>query len=611
MRAELEEQLKNLPDSPGVYLMKDKSGDIIYVGKAKSLRSRVRSYFRKGNHTYKTSIMIEYINDFEYIVTDTEVEAYILEANLIKKYSPKFNIRLKDDKSYPYIKITINDDFPRIFKSRILKKDGNKYFGPYADVDAIYKSIDIVKDIFKLRTCKKEIIAGKPEARPCLNFYIDKCSGPCIGAISQGEYQKNVDLIADFLAGQQDDLLKMVEKKMEQAADQRDFEKAAFYRDGKRALGEISSQQKIISGDESNRDVIAVATKPDSEIACAQVLIIRHGRLIGQDYIILEGGGNNSLPELIGSFILQYYSQTEDIPDEILTEVRPDDKEKISKVLNEQKGLKVYIKEPIRGQKKRLIELAQKNAAQNLARNAIKRRYQNERLAREHTELQEYLELENRPTYIEGFDISNIQGTDTVASLVVFKDGHPAKDQYRRFKIKTVEGADDYASMKEVVRRRYKRILKENNPLPDLVLIDGGKGQLNAAVEELDKLGLAQLDIIGLAKKEEEIFLPNKENPVMMPADSPGLHLIQRVRDEAHRFAVNYHRKLRSRRLTHSMLDQIPGVGPVRRKNLLEHFGSLAKIRSADKAELQEVSGISAATAEKIYSYLKEHVTSG
>ncbi len=609
--AEIEEQLKELPDSPGVYLMKNKSREVIYVGKAKSLRNRVRSYFRKGNHSYKNTILIRHIDDFNYIVTDTEVEAYILEANLIKKYNPKFNIRLKDDKTYPYLKITTQDDFPRIFKTRIVKKDGNKYFGPYADVDAIYKTIDLLKDIFKLRTCKKEIIAGKPESRPCLNFHIDKCSGPCIGEISKEEYRRDIELIADFLAGRQDNLIRLVTEKMEAAAANQEFEKAAFYRDGRKALKEMARQQKVISGDEGNRDVMAIATEPESDTACAQILIVRHGRLIGQDYILLEGAADTEEEELLSSFITQYYTQNQDIPEEILTYQRPDNQNKLKEFLSSQKGFKVRLHYPEKGEKKRLTDMARRNAEQNLKRSLIKKRYQQEKSAKELSQLQEYLELENKPFHIEGFDISNIQGTDTVASLVVFKHGEPAKDQYRRFKIKTVSGPDDFASMKEVIKRRYSRILDEGRKLPDLILIDGGKGQLNAAVEVLDRLELAHLDIIGLAKREEEVFLPGQSEPVILPANSPGLHLLQRVRDEAHRFAVNYHRKLRSRRLTHSMLDQIPGVGPSRRKSLLEHFGSLAEIRSASIEKLTEVSGISDATAEKIYNYLQEHVKPG
>lgn len=605
---EIKEQLAEIPDEPGVYQMKDISGEIIYIGKAKSLRRRIRSYFQAGNHTYKTRVMVKEIRSFDYIVTDTEVEAYILEASLIKKYGPKYNIRLKDDKSYPYIKITSQEDFPRIFKTRIIKKDGSDYFGPYVDVDAVYKTIELTKDIFQLRSCKKEIVAGNPLDKPCLNFHIEKCSGPCIGEISQADYQARVEKIARFLQGNHERLLKEVEKKMLAQAEKKQYEKAAYLRDGLEALEELARQQKVITGDSKNRDFLAVISAAESDLACVQVLIVRNGNLIGQDYMLLEGARQAPEKELISSFIQQYYNQTEELPEEILVNILPADKKMLVDSLGESQQRSIKIKKPARGQKRRLLQMALRNAEQNLQKSQIKHKYQRQRSQQEITELQEYLELETSPRHVEGFDISNLQGTDAVASLVVFKNGQPDKSQYRRFKIRTKEGPDDYAMMREVVGRRYSRILAEDKPLPDLIVIDGGKGQLNAAVKELDLLGLAQLDIIGLAKREEEVFLPGQKEPVIIPPDSPALHLLQRVRDEAHRFAVNYHRRLRSRRLTHSMLDQIPGIGPARREALLEHFGSLAKIRSASREDLQQVSGISTELSQVIRNYLDQHV---
>ncbi|ACL70370.1 excinuclease ABC, C subunit [Halothermothrix orenii H 168] len=601
----IEEQLKRLPDRPGVYLMKDETGEVIYVGKAKSLRRRVRSYFRKGNHTFKTKIMVKHIADFDYIVTDTEVEAFILEANLIKKYNPKFNIRLKDDKTYPYIKVTVQEDFPRIFKTRLVKNDGNRYFGPFTDVNAIYKTIDVLKDLFSLRTCKKNLEAGKPEKRPCLNYHIGKCVGPCIGAIDRNSYRELVDRVCLFLSGKQDELINEVEKEMYQAAEKKNFEKAARFRDAVRALKNISAQQKVMSSKNINQDIIALVEEEGE--ACVQVLFIRNGRLIGQEYFLMEGVDEESNTDIMVSFLQQYYEQAPEIPQEIVINTHVSQTELLEDWLQQKKGKKVKILIPLKGEKKRLVEMASKNASQNLKKELIRRKYQKQRNEKALDQLVEYLVLSSKPVHIEGFDISNIQGSDPVASMVVFKDGVPSKADYRRFRIKTVSGPNDFAMMQEVVKRRYSRLLEEEGDLPDLILIDGGKGQLNAALEVLKEMNLDYLDIAGLAKREEEVFLPGQKEPVIIPRKSPALHLLQRVRDEAHRFAVSYHRKLRSRRLTHTMLDEIPGVGPKRRKALLSHFGSLGAIRKATIGQLKEVDGISNKTARVIYDYLREH----
>ena len=603
----IEAQIKELPDKPGVYQMKDETGDIIYVGKAKSLRKRVRSYFRKANHTFKTKIMIDHIDDFDYIVTDTEVEAYILEANLIKKYQPKFNIRLKDDKSYPYIKVTTNEDFPRVFKTRVVKNDGNKYFGPFADVNAIYKTINVLKDLFSLRTCKREINEGETYDRPCLNYHIDKCHGPCIGEISKKEYNELIDKVLMFLSGRQTELIDKIEEKMYKASDNNDFENAAKYRDQMEALKEVTRQQKVMSASSKDQDIMAVAQGEEDQ-ACVQLLLVRNGRLMGQEHFILEGVAEENVEQIMGSFLQQYYEQAPQIPDEVLLNTEIDSTELLAQRLRQKKGRKVKVQKPVQGDKKRLIEMAMRNAKQNLKKEEIREKYRKKQTEQAIKELQAELDMDNPPEHIEGFDISNIQGRDSVASLVVFKGGTPSKQDYRRFKIKTVEGADDFASMQEVIERRYNRLLKEDRKLPDLILIDGGKGQLSAAYEILEKLDLKDQPVIGLAKKEEEIFKPNKSEPIIISHRSPALHLLQRVRDEAHRFAVSYHRKLRSRRLTHSLLDKIPGVGPKRRKALLRHFGSLGEIKKANITKLKQVEGISGKTARKIYDYLRENI---
>ena len=603
----IEAQIKELPDKPGVYQMKDETGDIIYVGKAKSLRKRVRSYFRKANHTFKTKIMIDHIDDFDYIVTDTEVEAYILEANLIKKYQPKFNIRLKDDKSYPYIKVTTNEDFPRVFKTRVVKNDGNKYFGPFADVNAIYKTINVLKDLFSLRTCKREINEGETYDRPCLNYHIDKCHGPCIGEISKKEYNELIDKVLMFLSGRQTELIDKIEEKMYEASDNNDFETAAKYRDQMEALKEVTRQQKVMSASTKDQDIMAVEQGEEDQ-ACVQLLLVRNGRLMGQEHFILEGVAEENIEQIMGSFLQQYYEQAPQIPDEVLLNTEIDSAELLAERLRQKKGRKVKVQKPVQGEKKRLIEMAARNAKQNLKKEEIREKYRKKQTEQAIKELQAELEMENPPEHIEGFDISNIQGRDSVASLVVFKGGTPSKQDYRRFKIKTVEGPDDFASMQEVIERRYSRLLKEDRKLPDLILIDGGKGQLSAAYEILKKLGLKDQPVIGLAKKEEEIFKPEKSEPIIISHRSPALQLLQRVRDEAHRFAVSYHRKLRSRRLTHSLLDKIPGVGPKRRKALLRHFGSLGEIKKANITKLKEVEGVSGKTARKIYDYLRENI---
>ncbi len=603
---QIKEQLNQLPDKPGVYMMKDETETIIYVGKARSLNKRVRSYFNRGNHSYKTRIMVDYIADFDYIVTDTEVEAYILEANLIKKYQPKYNIRLKDDKTYPYIKITTGEDFPGIFKTRIIKKDGSRYFGPFANVNAIYKTLDMIKDLYSLRRCRKKLDKNNLEDRPCLNYHIDKCLGPCIGEISSEEYHELIDQVCLFLSGKQDLLIKKVEKKMKEAAEKKNYEKAARFRDARKAFTEISRQQKVMSDKNIDQDVIYLYKKKDKEPS-VQLLLLRKGRLIGQEYFNIEGSEKETSPDIMGSFLQQYYEQAPGIPDEILINSEFNHEKLLTDHLKQIKGKKVKIKQPVKGNKKRLLDMAGRNAEENYKKEQIKQKYIKKRTTKSIKEIKDKLNLDRAPGYIEGIDISNIQGTDPVASVVVFKDGVPSKKDYRRYKIKSVDGPDDFAMMQEVVKRRYSRLKNEEKKMPDLILIDGGKGQLNAVKNVLDKLNLKNQQVIGLAKREEQIFIPGRKKPVIFELNSNGLHLLQRVRDEAHRFAVSYHRKLRSRRLTHSMLDDIEGIGPERRKALLRHFGSLEKIKKAEIGQLKEVEGISTKTARKVYDYMREN----
>ncbi|WP_078809300.1 excinuclease ABC subunit UvrC [Selenihalanaerobacter shriftii] len=602
----LEQQLDNLPNSPGVYLMQNKSGQVIYVGKAKSLRKRVRSYFQKSrNHSLKTKALVKRISDLDYILTDSEVEALILEATMIKKYNPKFNIRLKDDKTYPYIKITTNEDYPRVFMTRIVKKDGAKYFGPYTNVNAVRKTLKLLRDLFPLRNCKKKLTEQKKEERACLNYHIEKCLGPCIEEIPSNEYQNMVKEVQLFLEGKQQDLIKELEGQMQEVAEKRDFEIAAELRDQITAIKKITKKQKMVSPNFEDQDVIATAHEDD--LACVQIMVVRNGRLVGEEDFIMEGTSIEAIDETLTAFLKQYYMNTNYIPKEILLEIEIEDKEIIEDWLNEKRGSRVHLKTPQRGAKKELVNMAQRNAKYNLKDYLIKSDYQSRKPLKGVSQLQTYLDLDKPPIRVEGFDISNIQGTDPVASLVVFENGRPKKSDYRRFKIKTVEGPNDFAMMEEVVQRRYSRLVNEGQQMPDLILIDGGKGQLNFALKILDNLGVADQPIFGLAKREEEVFVKDRQNPIILPRDSEALYLIQRIRDEAHRFAVNYHRKLRSRRVTHSMLDDIPGIGEKRRKSLLKYFGSLDKIRKASIEELGEVHGISQKMATTIYNYLKEH----
>jgi len=600
----LKEKVKNLPKEPGVYLMKDNLGKIIYVGKAKSLKNRVGSYFQSSKHQrFKTKVLVENIIDFDYIITDTEVEALILENNLIKKYHPKYNIQLKDDKTYPYIKVTLDEVYPRIFKTRIVKSDGARYFGPYTDAKAVNDILELLHDMFKLRTCKRSL-TEKKEKRACLNFHIKKCVAPCINEISVEEYNRLIEKSIMILEGKEGNLVKELESQMEKAAADLNFEAAAKLRDQIRAIDKVTQKQKIVSDKLINQDIIALA-QADNDI-CVQLLIVRSGRLIGkEDFIFKE---SDDLKETLTAFLQQYYDNAYYIPEEILLEIEIEDLELINQWLTERKGSKVELKVPKIGEKKELVQMAYRNARYNLKEYRFKQKFQSLKASTGVVELQEYLGLEEMPYRIEGFDISHVQGTDTVASMVVFENGEPKKSDYRRFKIKHGQGNNDFLSMSEVVTRRYSRLLEGGKKFPDLILIDGGKGQLAAAVEILNNLGRPGEQIIGLAKREEEVFLPGQSEPIILPRNSQALYLIQRVRDEAHRFAVSYHRKLRSRRLTHSMIDEIPGVGPKRRESLLKYFGSLGKIKQATIEELSEVEGISDKTASQIREYLDKHI---
>lgn len=599
------ERIDTFPEKPGVYIMKDKSGKVIYVGKAVSLKHRVRSYFKSGDSLPpKVSSMVSHIEDIEYIVTDSEVEALILECNLIKFYRPKYNILLKDDKHYPYIKITMNEPFPRIEVVRRVKKDGAKYFGPYVDAKAMREAIDVLRKIFPIRSCKKDLSRVPLKERPCLNYHIKLCAAPCQSFISEEEYGELVKNVVMFLEGKKEQLLGHLKAKMEEAASSLNFEAAAVYRDQIAALEKILEKQKISSTDLVDQDIIAMARGFDT--TCLTVFFVREGNIIEREPFILSNTEGAERKEILAAFIKQFYDGASFIPKEIIVEEEIDEREAIEAWLSAKKGSRVKIIVPKRGEKRDLIEMVAENAMAYLEQKETFEERQKIRNEKAMEDLKRYLDLEKLPRRIEAFDISNTQGTESVASMVVFENGMPKKEDYRRFKIKTVEGPNDFESMKEVIFRRFKRGLEGDEKfkdLPDLVVIDGGKGQLRYALEALKELNLNHIPAIGLAKEFEHVFVEGKSDPIILPRDSEALYLLQRVRDEAHRFAVTYHRKLRSARNLKSVLEEIPSIGKVRRKALLDAFGSLENIKRASVEELSKVPGMNKKSAIAVYEF--------
>ncbi|WP_429162434.1 excinuclease ABC subunit UvrC [Desulfitispora alkaliphila] len=612
-------KLQHLPNSPGVYLMKDENGKIIYVGKAVNLKNRVRSYFTKaGQQSPKVQSMVSKIADLEYMVTDTEVEALILECNLIKKHRPKYNVSLKDDKHYPYIKVTLNEDFPRVIVTRKVKKDKAKYFGPYTRAGSVHETLKVLGSLFPLRTCKQPQIPKRD--RPCLNAHIERCLAPCSGEVSRDEYMEMIQEVLLFLEGRQEGLMKKLEQKMAATAEKMEYEKAAQVRDQINALRDIMEKQKVISANLDDQDVIAMARGFNE--ACVIVFFIRGGKLLGRDQHFLRGTEELNRSEVLTTFVKQYYNRVEFVPPHIYVEAELVESDLIQAWLTEKRGRRVHIKVPQRGEKIKLVEMAGQNALM-----AIKEREQSLERKQELTtgaveELQKYLGLKQAPVRMECYDISNIQGHQQVGSMVVFENGEPDNGSYRRFKIKTVEGPNDFASMTEVLTRRFGRAREEQElvgsgqmefaqakflPLPDLVIIDGGKGQLSAARAVMKELGFSHLETFGLAKREEELFSEGESEPVILPKNSPALYLVQRIRDEAHRFAITFHRQLRGKEGLLSTLEQIPGIGPQRRKNLLKAFGSISKIRNASLEELAQVPGMNMAVAEEVLEKLNKN----
>ena len=618
---DLPTKLDNLPTSPGVYLMKNDQGEIIYVGKAINLRNRVRSYFRELKPDQaKTKALVKHIVDLEYILADNELEALVLECNLIKKYRPKYNINLKDDKTYPYLKIT-NEPYPQVIVTRKVAKDGARYFGPYPSVNELRNSLEMIRKIFPFRSCKQRTFTNE---RPCLNAHIKMCHAPCVGRISKEDYNAMIDEIALFFDGKQDGLTKRLQKEMEEAAENLEFEQAARLRDQLQGIEQIITQQKAVLGGDDDRDVIAMARGLNQ--CCVQIFFIRGGKIIGRENYFLRGTDGTGRSEVIASFVKQFYLNCQFIPRNILVETELEEQDILEQWLSDKRESRVYIKVPKRGQAKELIDLVGRNALDALTKQEQEETYHHQKAANVLDTLQTLLQLPNVPRRMECFDISNTQGTENVGSMVVFVDGKAKKDQYRRFKIKTVEGADDYASMREVLTRRFRHGLEERSrgvegaddaesadntkfgQFPDLIMMDGGRGQVNIALEVLAELGLT-IPVCGMVKDDRHrtrgLYYNNVEVP--METDSEAFLLITRMQDEAHRFAITYHRSLRGKRSLASVLDDIPGVGEKRKKNLLKHFGSFAKVKEASVEELMQVEGIHAAVAEEIYHYLRTH----
>ncbi len=645
--------LRRLPTGPGVYLMKNANGRVLYVGKADALRNRVRSYFgERPPEDVRISRMVTEVADVDYIVTDTVSEAYLLESNLIKEHRPRFNIRLRDDKSYPFVKITLGEDFPRIVRTRRLVRDGSRYFGPYASASSVDETLKLLRKIFPFRTCNLEIPEGKRVLeRPCLLYFINRCQGPCIQAIEKAPYRKTIGQIVDFLDGRQEPIARQLQREMRAHSEALRYEQAAVARDKLRAVERTMEQQKMAAFSRAEHDAIGMAREEDE--ACVQVMQVRTGKLIGREHFIVEGARDVSDAEVLGSFLQQYYATTDAIPRALLVPVMPIDADDLAAYLADRRGVRVTISVPERGEKRRLVALATQNAVEALERERTEWMADAARRDEALNELADALELPKPPERIECYDMSNIQGTAAVGSMVVFIDGKPEPREYRRFRIRSGDTPDDFRMMAEVLRRRFSRVarlrtetgalslaavgadeapegeredrgLDDLDPdagpidddaaararrdaswtVPNLVIVDGGKGQLSAAVGALTELGITDVPLTGLAKRFEELFLPERSAPIVLPRRSQALYLVQRIRDEAHRFAITYHRDVRGKRAMRSELDDIAGIGPGRKKALLKRFGSVRRIREATIDDVAATPGISRDLAERLKAHL-------
>ena len=599
----IEKQLKTVPAKPGVYLFKDNQGKVIYVGKAARLRNRLRAYFSSSaNLSSKLQKLVTRISDFETVITDSEQEALILECNLIKKYRPSYNVSLKDDKTFPYLKIDVKNDWPNVHITRRFHKNGDRYFGPFASAGSLRQTLRLIKKIFPFRSCNKAI-TGK-DTKPCLEYHINRCLGPCIGVVSKEDYNEVIRQVILFLEGKQEMVLRDLKNTMKKASQQLQFEKAALLRDQIQAIKEVIEGQRIAIAVKGDLDAIAMAQTRD--IAYVEIFFIRSNKLIGRDYILLDGTRDEEPSQIITSFIKQYYASVSSIPPLILLQYPTDESEVITRWLTSQRNASVKLHVPRQGRKKQLMDIVAENARQGLALYQAKQSTLIES-ALVLEELKDRLKLPGIPLRIEGYDISNIRGNLAVGSMVVFDKGVPKPKHYRRFRIKTVSGIDDYAMIQEVLRRRFRRGLTADENwsiVPDLILIDGGKGHLNATLEVMKELALDSITAASLAKEKEEVFMPGKSEPLDIPQTSAALYLLQRIRDESHRFALGYHQRLRRKEVISSALDNIPGIGSKRKKALLNRFGSVRGIKEASIGELAAVTGITTKLAEKVKEYL-------
>lgn len=602
---DLEEELKKLPAKPGVYIMHDKNDNIIYVGKAVSLKNRVRQYFQSSrNHSSKIKKMVSHISYFEYIITDSELEALVLECNLIKEHRPKYNTMLKDDKTYPFIKVTVGEAYPRVMFSRNMKHGTGRYFGPYTSAGAVKDTIELLCKLYKIRTCSRILPKDEGKQRPCLNYHIGQCSAPCQGYISQEEYRKSIDSVLEFLNGNYSKIIKQLTEAMTECAVKLEYEEAARYRDLINSVKQVAQKQKITADDETDRDVVACAS--DGTDAVVQIFFIRCGKLLGRDHFHMSVAEGDTRKEIISEFLKQYYGGTPYIPNVVMLQEEIEDSRIISEWLSSIKKRKVNVVTPKKGTKEKLVELAYKNAQMVLLQDTEKIKREEQRTTGAMKEIADWLGL-GYLRRAEAYDISNTSGIESVGSMVVFEDGKPKKNDYRKFKIKTVKGPDDYKSMREVLTRRFLRGKEQSEGFavyPDLIMMDGGKGQVNIALEVLRELDI-NIPVCGMVKDDNHrtrgLYYNNVEIPIK--TSSEGFKLITRIQDEAHRFAIEYHRSLRSKAQVHSVLDNIEGIGPARRKALMKRFLEIDKIREATVDELMEAEGITRNVAENVYKY--------
>ena len=615
MMFNFEEELKKLPEKPGVYIMHDANDTIIYVGKAVKLRNRVRQYFRPShNEGIKKDRMVQQIARFEYIITDSELEALILECNLIKEHRPKYNTMLRDDKTYPYIRVTLGEDFPRVLFCRQVKKDKSRYFGPYTSATAVKDTIDLLHKLYQIRTCNRKLPKDIGKERPCLNYHIHQCKAPCQGYITKEEYAENIKNVLEFLNGNYQGILKELQEKMEKASEEMEFEKAIEYRELLTSVRAVAQKQKITNTDGEDKDIIAVAK--DERDAVVQVFFIRGGKLIGRDHFYLRIGNEETDEEILTTFLKQFYAGTPYIPKELMLQNEVLEAEVIAEWLSKRKGQKVYISVPQKGKKERLVELARKNAQLVLDQDRERIKREEGRTIGAMKEIASLLGMDEVKR-VEAFDISNTSGFESVGSMVVYEKGKPKRSDYRKFKLRTVQGPDDYASMREVLTRRFLHGLQEQNEIkqdhqkigsfdkfPDLLMMDGGKGQVNIALQVLDELHL-NIPVCGMVKDDNHrtrgLYYQNEEIPI--DKNSEGFRLITRIQDEAHRFAIEYHRSLRSKSQVHSVLDDIQGIGDTRRKALMRNFDSIEDIRNADVEQLEAVESMNRRSAEAVYKF--------